>query len=171
MDHKAFKSDLTYAIKKLTKEGKTFTAELLPFNLQVVEGQLVWEGSNFDALEALVFVKGFQSTSSKEEYEISGLPLCSIVSEQGQISKTDLYEFLDGLENVAGNAKSEFYKVGVYIREKFAPVGARPETLQKIQYKEVTNVKAVRRFVVYNRPMPGCRKTGAPSIVEVECEV
>lgn len=188
MDHKSLKSDLTYALKKLTKEGKIFTLDLFPQNLQIEEGKFVWEGSNCDALEALIFVKGLQYVPVKEvsdwvdpqgtshhyeyfQHEAFGLPLIDIISTQGQIAKTDLYDFMDGLENVAGNDKSEFYKVGVYIREKFAPVGARTETLQKAFYREVTDVEVVRRFIVHNRPLPGCRKTGVPSVVEVECEM
>lgn len=188
MDHKALKSDLTYALKKLTKEGKTLTLDTFPQNLQFEDDKLVLVGNEVDALEALIFIKGYQYAPVKEvskwvdeagvehtyvwwHHHAFGLPLCDLLSEQAQIAKTDLYEFMNGLENVAGNDKSEFYKVGVYIREKFTPVGARTETLQPSKYKEVTNVESVRRFIVYNRPMPGCRKTGAPSIVEVECEV
>lgn len=188
MDHKTLKSDLTYALKKLTKEGKTLTLGTFPQNLQVEDGKLALVSAEVDALEALIFVKGYQYTPVKEvsdwvdpqgiahhyewwHHEAFGLPLTDIISEQAQVAKTDLYDFMDGLENVAGNDKSEFYKVGVYIREKFSPVGVRTETLQKAKYKEATNVEAVRRFVVHNRPMPGCRKTGVPSIVEVECEV
>jgi len=191
MDHKALKSDLTYAIKKLTKEGKTLTLDTFPQNLQFEDGKLALVGTEVDALEALIFIKGYQYTPVKEvsdwvddkgvahhyewwHHEAFGLPLCDLLSEQGQIAKTDLYEFMNGLENVAGNDKSEFYKVGVYIREKFTPVGARAELLPKTIYKEVTNVETVRRFIVYNRAVPGCckgAKGNSPSIVEVECEV
>lgn len=202
MDYKTLKSDLTYAIKKLTKEGKTFTCEWSPLNLQkaitvivssgtvrrVESGDLFWEGSSFDALEALTFVKGYQYTPVKEvsdwvdpqgvahhyewfHHEACGLPLADIVSEQGQIAKTDIYDFMDGLENIAGNDKSEFYKVGVYIREKFTPVGSRIEKLIKQKYQEKAKVETVKKFVVHNRPMPGCRKNGLPSIIQVECEI
>ena len=59
MDPKTLKSDMTYAIKKLTKEGKTFVSEMLPDNLQMVDGQYVL-GDKFDAMEVLIFVKGLQ---------------------------------------------------------------------------------------------------------------
>jgi len=171
MDHKALKSDLTYALKKLTKEGKTVTFEALADNMHLVDGKLVLTGDKVDVLEALVFIKGYVCPKIEQGYSI---PLSDLISEQGQISKTDLYEFMDGLENVAGNDKSEFYKVGVYIREKFTPVGVRTELMPKTIYKEVTNVETVRRFIVYNRAVPGCSKGAkgnSPSIVEVECEV
>lgn len=177
MDHKALKSDLTYALKKLTKEGKTITHEVLADNLSLVDGKLVLSGDKVDVLEALVLVKGFVCSKEQAEYNI---PLADILSEQAQVSKTDLYDFMDGLENVAGNDKTEFYKVGTYIREKFSPVGVRTETLQKAKFIEHSNVATVRKFVVYNRVIPGgcagssCTKPGVkglPSIVEVECEV
>lgn len=203
MDPKTLKSDLTYAIKKLTKEGKTLTLDWNPSNLQVpvnetvrdattrrVEaGELTWEGSSFDALEALIFVKGFQCIPVKEvddwtspdgthhhnewfHHEAFGLPLLDIVSLQGQITKVDLYSFLDGLENAeSASPKDPWYLVGVYIREKFAPVGARPETLRKVEYAPISSLPTVKRWIVYNRPMPGCKRGGPPTIIEVECEL
>lgn len=177
MDHKALKSDMTYALKKMVKEGKTITFEILSDNLQLVDGKLTLSGDKVDVLEAFVLVKGYQC--SKEQAAIS-VPLTDMISEQGQIAKSDLYDFMDGLENVAGNDKTEFYKVGVYLREKFTPVGVRTETLQKIKYQDKKAVATVRKFVVYNRVIPGgcggssCTKPGVkglPSIVEVECEV
>jgi hypothetical protein len=152
MDHKALKSDVTYALKKFTKEGKTITFEALADNMQLVEGQLVLTGNNIDVLEALVLVKGYQCPKIEKGFSV---PLVDIITEQGQIARTDFYEFMNGLENVIGNDKSEFYKVGVYIREKFTPVGVRAELLPKAIYKEVTNVETVRRFVIYNRIVPG----------------
>lgn len=188
MDHKALKSDMTYAMKKMTKEGKTLTHEVLADNLSLVDDKLALSGESVDVLEAFVLVKGYQYVPVKEvsdwtapdgtkchyewfHHEAFGFPLADMISEQGQIAKADLYDFMDGLENVAGNDKSEFYKVGVYIREKFTPIGTRDVTLQKTRYLDGTSVKTERKFIVYNRPMPGCRKTGAPSIVEVDCEV
>jgi hypothetical protein len=168
MGHKALKSDMTYALKKMTKEGKTITFESFANNLELVDGALVLSGDKVDVLEAFVLVKGFQCSKEQAAYSV---PLTDMISEQGQIAKTDFYDFLDGLENVAGSDKSEFYKVGVYIREKFTPVGTRSETLQKVKYQDAVKVETVRRFVVYNRPAPGCKKTGAPTIVEVEYEV
>lgn len=168
MDHKALKSDMTYAMKKMIKEGKTLTYEVLADNLSLVDDKLVLSGESVDVLEAFVLVKGFTCTKDQAAY---GIPLADMISEQAQISKTDLYDFMDGLENVAGNDKSEFYKVGIYIREKFTPIGTRDVVLQRTRYLDGTIVKTDRKFVVYNRPMPGCRKTGAPSIVEVECEI
>lgn len=177
MDHKALKSDMTYALKKMTKEGKTITHEVLADNLSLVDGKLALTGDTVDVLEAFALVKGFTCTKDQAAYNI---PLADMISEQGQISKTDLYDFMDGLENVAGNDKTEFYKVGTYIREKFSPVGARTETLQKAKFIEHSNVETVRKFVIYNRVIPGgcggssCSKPGVkglPSIVEVECEV
>lgn len=177
MDHKALKSDMTYALKKMTKEGKTITHEVLADNLSLVDGKLTLAGSAVDVLEAFCLVKGFTCTKDQAAYNI---PLADMISEQGQISKTDIYDFMDGLENVAGNDKTEFYKVGTYIREKFSPVGTRTETLQKAKFIEHSNVETVRKFVIYNRVIPGgcggssCSKPGVkglPSIVEVECEV
>jgi hypothetical protein len=189
MDHKALKSDLTYAIKKLVKEGKTLARESGALEYSMSEGHLVLVGDTFEALEALIFVKGLAYTPVKEvedwvdpqgvphhcewfHHEAFGTPLLDIVSEQGQITKVDLYDFLDGLDFAEGNEKSEFYKVGVYIREKFTPVGVRTEKLLKPQFKPETGaMKLERRFIVYNKPMPGCKRGGPASIVEVECEI
>lgn len=197
MDHKAFKSDMTYALKKMTKEGKTITFEVLSDNLQLVDGKLTLPGDKVDVLEAFVLVKGYKLTSVKEvsdwvasdgtkhhhewfHHEAFGIPALDLISEQSQIAKTDLYDFMDGLENAAGNDKTEFYKVGVYLREKFTPIGVRTETLQKTKYQDTKAVETVRKFIVHNRVIPGgcagssCTKPGVkglPSIVEVECEV
>lgn len=176
MDHKALKSDMTYALKKMVKEGKTITFEILTDNLHLVDGKLTLSSDKVDVLEAFVLVKGY--TCSKEQADIN-VPLVDMISEQGQIAKSDLYDFMDGLENVVGNDKTEFYKVGAYIREKFTPVGSRMETLQKTKYQSAKG-EMVRKFIVYNRIIPGgcagssCTKPGVkglPSIVEVECEV
>ena len=187
MDHKTLKSDLTYALKKLVKEGKTITFEVWPDNLQIVDGQYVLTGDKVDVLEALIFIKGLQYTPVKEvsdwEYkgvkyhyewwyhEAYGIPLSDIISEQGQIAKTDLYEFMDGLEFVEGNDKGKFYEVGAYIREKFTPVGCRSEKLLKPVFKEERHFKVERRFIVHNRSIPGQKKPPAPTVVEVECEI
>lgn len=203
MDPKTLKSDLTYAIKKLTKEGKILALEWNPGNLQIpvnetvrdattrrVEaGELIWEGSNVDVLEALIFVKGFQYTPVKEvsdwidpsgihhhnewfHHEAFGLPLAEIVSVEGQIPRVDLYSFLDGVENVeVSNPKDPWYLVGVYIREKFLPVGARKEPLRQVEYTSSNKVTVTKMWVVNNRPMPGCKRGGPSTIVEVECEL
>lgn len=188
MDHKALKSDLTYALKKFTKEGKTITFEVWPGNLQIVDGQYTLVGDRVDVLEALIFVKGLQYIPVKEvsdwvdpqgvqhhyewlHHEAFGIPHTDIISEQGQISKTDLYDFMDGLEFVEGNDKSKFYEVGAYIREKFTPQGTRTEKLMKPVFKAEFVGELTRRFIVHNRPLPGQKKGGGPTIVEVECEI
>lgn len=189
MDHKGLKSDLTYALKKLTKEGKTLT--LFADNLEVLDEKYVLNSQNVEVLEALALVKGYlpapeslqkfteQWTDPQgaphvlkyAQHELSGPDVISAISVAAGISKADLYDFYDGLENVAGNDKSEFYKVGVYIREKFTPLGIRAETLPKTKYQEFSILEIVRKFIVHNRPAPGCKKTGVPTVVEVECEV
>jgi hypothetical protein len=203
MDSKTLKSDLTYAIKKLTKEGKTLTLEWNPSNLQIpvnetfrdattrrVEaGELTWEGSNFDALEALIFVKGLQYLPVKEvddwtapdgtrfhnewfHHEAFGLPITDIVSSTAEIAKTDLYSFMDGLENVeSANPKDPWYLVGVYIREKFTPVGARTEQLRRVEFVTPSTGTLTKKWIVHTRPMPGCKRGGPPTILEVECEL
>jgi hypothetical protein len=168
MDHKTLKSDLTYALKKLTKEGKTITFEVLADNLQYEDGQLILVGDKVDVLEALIFVKGFKCPPIEKGFSV---PLTDIISEQGQITKTDLYDFMDGLEFVEGNDKSKFYEVGAYIREKFTPVGCRTEKLMKPVFKEERHFKVERRFIVHTRPLPGEKRGGGPSVVEVECEI
>jgi hypothetical protein len=135
-----------------------------------VNGQYTLVGDNVDVLEALIFVKGFQYIQPKE-LEGFSIPLTDIISEQGQIAKTDLYDFMDGLEFVEGNDKSKFYEVGTYIREKFTPVGCRAEKLIKPVFKEERHFKVEKRFIVHNRAIPGQKKTGAPAVVEVECEI
>lgn len=175
MDHKTLKSDLTYALKKLTKEGKTITFEVWPDNLQIVDGQVMLTGDKVDVLEALIFVKGLQYIPVKCDgyywHEGFGIPLTDIISEQGQIAKTDLYDFMDGLEFVEGNDKSKFYEVGAYIREKFTPVGCRAEKLMKPKFEREIPTKLERRFIVHSRAIPGQKKTGVPAVVEVECEI
>lgn len=175
MDHKTLKSDLTYALKKLAKEGKTITFEVWPDNLQIVDGQYTLVGDKVDVLEALIFVKGLQYVPVKMdgcyEHEAFGLPLTDIISVQGQIAKTDLYDFMDGLEFVEGADKSKFYEVGTYIREKFTPVGCRAEKLVKPKAEQERPTKLERRFIVHSRAIPGQKKTGVPTVVEVECEI
>jgi hypothetical protein len=188
MDVKTFKSDLTYAIKKLTKEGKTFTCELLPDNLTIVDGQFVL-ADKFDALEAFVFVKGLEYIPEKfvdnwEDkdgvkhhsewlyHEAYGVPVTDIVSLKSEITKTDLYSFMDGVENVeVSNPKDPWYLCGVYMREKFTPVGARTEPLRRVEYTTPRTGQLVKKWIVYTRPMPGCKRGGPPTILEVECEL
>lgn len=150
MDYKTFKQDLTYACKKFTKEGKVLSA--WGDNLFIQDGAFVYEGEHLDALEMFVLIKGYTPSSlmtmtyhdrwvgpkdgKSYEYHIQhytgyNLSMVDVILEQAQISREDLYAFLDGLDNVEFTGKNDFYTVGTYIREKFIPLGVRSSLLSK----------------------------------------
>lgn len=192
MDLKQFKVDLTYSCKKFAKEGVTLSAfgDHLSIN---EEGKFVADGTELDALEMFVLVKGYVPTKemltiyhSKWEdkdglirdkikgkiyeshiphYTTFNLSMVDVIEEQAMIARSDLYAFLDGFDNVEAETKNEFHTAGVYIREKFLPVGAREKTLTKAEYKPDTSaVQVEREFTIYSRKGKTC-------IMEVEVEV
>lgn len=188
MDFKTFKQDLTYCCKKFAKEGKTLSA--FGDNLSVVEGKFVSESPHLDPLEMYVLVKGLSPTSEMlhihhskwvgpadgitYEYNIPhytgfNLSMLDVLTEQSGMDRADIYAFLDGFENVlgCGNEKSEYYTLGVYIREKFAPVDVRTEPLKSLEnsvYRIQDHKTPERMFTVYTRK-------NEVSIVEAECYV
>jgi hypothetical protein len=177
MDHKQFKSDMTYALKKLTKDGKTLVIDT--DNLEVVDGKFVSSGSNVEALEALALVKGYSPTPERLQslgvcyyHEAYGPGVVDAVAMFADIPKSDLYEFWNGLANIEGNDKCEFYKVGTYMREKFAPIGAHKELLCKSEYQfPKGEVVMHKTWIVYNRPLPGGKRGDPSSIIEIEGEI
>ena len=105
-------------------------------------------------------------------HEVYGLPLSEIITVQAQILPTDFYSFMDGVENVeVSNPQEAWYAVGVYIREKFSPVGTSKELVRKPQYTATRSGQLVKKWIVYDRPMPGCKRGGPSTILEVECEL
>lgn len=190
MDHKQFKQDLTYTCKRFAKENKSLCVDsgLLAVDN---EGKLAAQ-EELGVLDAFCLVKGYTPTAEmltvthdKWEYpegvwheskwayhEAFGVSTIQIIIEQAKISRNDLYAFLDGLENVEWlGTKNEFYEVGVYIREKFSPVGARTEPLRtKFLERFPKGDTFMKGYVVYTRQVPcsACRKTDAPTIIEVE---
>ncbi len=190
MDHKSLKLDLIYIIKKLVKEGKALTVD--GGNLDLVDGKLTLTGNLFDPLEALAVMKGYEYTPVNTTdnwtdpqgvlhlyncnwHDMYGISTVDIIVEQAQISKEDIYHFLNGLENIGPVTQSEFYTVGTYVREKFLPLGAHKETLMPMVFKpSVEKLPIYRKFFVEAgrppRPKKGELPTvAAPTIVQVEC--
>lgn len=183
MDHKTFKTDLTYACKKFAKEGKILSA--WGDNLVIQDGAFVAEGDHLDALEMLTLIKGYVPTSlmttiyhdkwvgpndgvtyeyHTPHYTGFNLSLVDVLIEQAQIAREDLYSFLDGFDNIEPSVKSEFHTIGVYIREKFLPVGARAATLTKkdtMFMMPSLSGETVRKFYSFT-------VRGKPSIFECE---
>lgn len=183
MDLKTFKTDLTYSCKKFAKEGVTLSA--FGDHLSVDgEGKFVADGTELDALEMFVLVKGYVPTkemltiyhdkwqdkdkqwheSHIPHHQIYNLSMVDVISEQAMIARSDIYSFLDGLDNVEPEVKSEFHTTGVYIREKFLPVGVREKTLTKAEYQSSGVAELVKKFTIQSR-------RGATSIMEVEVEL
>jgi hypothetical protein len=184
MDLKTFKTDLTYSCKKFAKEGKILTVH--DGNLVIDnEGKFVAEGSELEALEMFVLVKGYVPTAEMmtiyhdkwvdpqgvtheshiPHHTMYNLSMVDVIVEQAQIAREDIYSFMNGFENVEAETKNEFHTVGVYIREKFLPVGAREKTLTKVEYKSnVSAGKVERKFTIYSRK-------GKTAIMEVEVEM
>src|SRR5574338_245990 len=187
MDFKTLKQDLTYCCKKFAKEGKTLSA--YGDNLSIIDGKFVSDSSELDPLEMLVLVKGYvptqeQKTIYHEKWQdpqgkwheswtphssAYSLSMLDVLVEQASLVRSDLYAFLNGFENVlgCGDEKSEYYTLGVYIREKFAPIGARTEPLKSLTnyvYRIQDGKTPERMFVVYTRK-------NETSIVEAECYV
>lgn len=180
MDHKSLKQDLTYALKQLQKNGKVLTAH--GDNLEV-EGVVFKETNQSDPLEALVIMKGYLPTkehllSYTDRWEHEGqkysctwyhrdafsISLLDLLVKETEISKDDWYAFLDGFDNVISYGKNEYYNVGVYLREKFAPVGARSVPSEPVVFfgHQLTGELYCKYIINANR--------GKVSIVEVSCE-
>ncbi len=191
MDHKQFKSDMTYALKKLAKDSKVLVIET--DNLEIVDDKFVSSGQNVEALEAFALVKGYSPTPERLQYPINypwtspdgveynnpyhyhdafGPGVIDAIAMFADIPKTDLYEFWSGLANIEGNDKSEFYKVGVYMREKFSPLGAHKELQLKSEYVVPKGEVIMHRaWIVYNRPLPGGKRGDPASVIEIEGEI
>lgn len=71
---------------------------------------------------------------SNKNYEVFNLRITNVVVEQAQISREDIYAFLNGFDSsrdlsliifplIKQEGSNAFYAVGFYIREKFLPVG------------------------------------------------
>jgi hypothetical protein len=172
MDLKGLKSDLTYCCKKYQKDNVAVDANT--DNLEVTEdGKFVAVSTSLHPLEMLILIKGWAPTPELVEGRYYNLNVSSFVAQQAQLATGDLYSFMEGLENVEhSNPKDPFYMLGIYIREKFAPINARQEMLRKHEYVISKGESVlVRKWIVHTRPMPGCKRGGPPTIVEVECEL
>ncbi len=182
MEYKTFKQDLTYSCKKFAKEGKT----LVNFdgNLSIdAENKFVSDTNYLDVLEMFILVKGYVPTNEMtltrhEQWidpqggthhlywkhpDVFNINLIDVIVEQAQIAREDVYAFLDGFENIIGDSKNEFYNTGVYIREKFQPLGCRTEPLRKQVY-EINSLQGrtvMKKFVIHSL-------RGKISIVEAE---
>jgi hypothetical protein len=159
MDHKSLKQDLTYALKKLQKDGKVLTA--YGDNLEIKDKAFV-ETNQSDPLEALVMMKGYAPTADLlQGYNIS---LIDLLVKETEIPKDDWYAFLDGFDNIISYGKNEYYNVGVYLREKFAPLGARAVPSEPIVFFGHTLSGEITNKYVINSIR------GKTSILEVKCE-
>lgn len=165
MDHKTLKQDLTYALKRFQKEGKTIVVH--DENLAVVDGKYQLIGDQLEVLEALVLVKGWEPLQEHLTYVKScqgtreveaplgysqSSYLYALLEKQTGMTRLDLYAFLDGLDWVADSEYKSlpYYDVGVYIREKFQPVGTRTEPVTKKVYSSPTFDGPTKRgFVIH----------------------
>lgn len=180
MDSKSLKQDLTYALKRLQKDGKVLTAH--GDNLEI-EGVVFKETNQSDPLEALVIMKGYLPTQDHlrtytDRWEHEGqkysctwyhrdafnISLLDLLVKETEISKNDWYAFLDGFDNIISYQKNEYYNVGVYLREKFAPLGVRTVPSEPIAFFGHTLTGEISTKFAINTVR------GKTSIVEVKCE-
>lgn len=141
MDLKIFKTDLTYFCKKAQKDGKIISVS--DGNLFVnTENKLELIADRGCPLELFAIGKGYTSTTSL--FLISDL-----VAQQAQISETSIKSFLEGLENCEGEV-NEWYNLGIYIREKFSPIGARTVMLVPGKYQMPSNQYTEKKFYYVN---------------------
>lgn len=161
MDYKTLKQDMTYALKKLQKDGRVLTAH--GDNLEIKDKVFV-ESNQSDPLEAFVMMKGYAPTYEQISNVGYSISLLDLLEENTAIAKSDWYAFLDGFDNVISYEKNEFYNVGVYLREKFAPIGVRAVPLEPIVFEghTLTGEISIKFAINVNR--------GKISIVEVKCE-
>jgi hypothetical protein len=161
MDHKALKQDMTYALKKLQKDGRVLTAH--GDNLEIKDKVFV-ESNQSDPLEAFVMMKGYAPTYEQISSIGYNVSLLDLLVENTAIAKSDWYAFLDGFDNVISYEKNEFYNVGVYLREKFSPIGARAVPLEPVVFEghTLTGEISIKFAINVNR--------GKTSIMEVKCE-
>lgn len=163
MDHKALKQDLTYALKKMQKDGKVLTAH--DDNLFIDKGSKTFvAGDQMGPLEAFVMMKGIAPTNDHLSTIGCNISLLDLLSNNTGISKNDWYSFLDGFDNVVSFEKNDFYNVGTYLREKFSPVGMRQTPLEIVFQKEfILTGEVTNKFVIYSFK-------GKTAVMEVKCE-
>jgi hypothetical protein len=152
MDLKTFKTDLTYFCKKAQKESKVLSSGG-DFYIGP-DGKFVLDGNQAHPLELFIIGKGYAPIPHMDAYSLS---VSDIVSFHTQIPTKDLYSFMDGFENYEGLVE-DWYKLGVYIREKFPTVGlsstlVTPKVYQPTQVKDLQSkyyfVNTKRNFGVY----------------------
>lgn len=152
MDLKTFKTDLTYFCKKAQKENKVLSSGG-DFYIGS-DGKFVLDGIQAHPLELFIIGKGYIPVPHMGSYSLS---VSDIMSFHTQITTKDLYSFMDGFENYEELAE-DWYKLGVYIREKFPTVGLSStlvthKVYQPIQVKDFQSkyyfVNTKKNFGVY----------------------
>lgn len=160
MDCKSLKQDMTYALKKLQKDGKVLTA--YGDNLTIDKDTKTFVVCNeMDPLEAFVIMKAYEPTAELLHTLGYNISLLDLLVEQTGIAKSDWYSFLDGFDNVLPIQKNDFYILGVYIRDKFVPTGMRTALEQKVPVWIQGDLTT--KFVVHNL-------RGKTNVVQVRCE-
>ena len=89
--------------------------------------------------------------------------LLPLLERETSIQGADWYHLMNGFDFVAPTVKSEFYDLGVYLREKFLPADGRKEMLMPAVYEEdIIKGPAVRKFTIQLK--------GPKTVLEVECQ-
>jgi hypothetical protein len=151
MDHKTFKTDLTYFCKRAQKDGKVLCTDCDNLSIDV-DGKFVLEGQQAHPLEFFAVGKGYTPDMGmvrayKEGY---GFNISGVIDQQAQISMEDIYSFMNGFEHEIVSIKNEFYNLGVYIREKFMPPGFRDKPVVRPTYQSPLSKNVVRKFYFVN---------------------
>jgi hypothetical protein len=166
MNLKTFKTDLTYFCKKAQKDGLTLSVD--QDNLSIgADGKFLLEGKEVHPLEYFILGKGYLPTGDiiTRNHQGYNMLLSDFVSLQTEILVEDLYQFSTALENFEGDVKNEYYTLGVYIREKFTPVGANPTLVKNNTFQPAkASLPSFRKFVLHNYKK-------ITYIREVECQL
>jgi hypothetical protein len=89
--------------------------------------------------------------------------LLPLLERETGIQSVDWYFLMDGFDFVAPTVKSEFYDLGVYLREKFLPADGRKEMLVPTVYEQdLIKGPVIRKFTIQSK--------GGTTILEVECQ-
>lgn len=124
MELKVFKQDLIYCCKKYIKDGINLTTDTDNISIDI-DNKFILDGNLINPFEAFVLIKGLIPTKHMINYPGYNLSTIEVISEQCNISLENLYSLSNGIENYDQVEKNDFYNLGIFLREKFSPLGSK----------------------------------------------
>ena len=89
--------------------------------------------------------------------------LLPLLERETGILGPEWYQLMNGFDFVAPTVKSEFYDLGVYLREKFLPADGRKSMLAPAVYEaDLVKGPVIKKYTLQSR--------GGTAVLEVECQ-